>query len=170
MGQLAPVTYDIGDICAAVSNGNTLYAYCKERMFDFGEVHTWVTAHPARKRQYETAVAARKDLVAQTLSHIVVSMIRFDPATVHHRDGSYKNIHDWPPEARAALEQLDVDPVSGVITKAKFTPRVKSLEIAGKMVGAFKIEKEQKEQVTLIEILQKSLDENKDGKDPAGEG
>lgn len=148
---------DIEDICNSVSNGETLLQYCKVRNLAYGDVHQWITKHAVRNRQYSEALATRKDLQAENLGSLIYKIVSFDPKDIHHIDGTYKNIHEWPAEARAALESLKVDPMTGAILEAKFASRIKAVESVGKMLGLYREKKEKVSDETFAEIVIRSM-------------
>ncbi len=152
----------IDDICDNVSNGSTLAQYCRDRGLNFGDVRHWIEASNLRKRQYNDSLAARRDWAAQTLCHMVLEMVKFDPKSVFFPDGTIKPLAEWPAEARAALDSFESDKTTGQLTKVRFNSRLKAIELMGKTVGMFADKLEVEGKGTFMDVVLGSMRERKD--------
>lgn len=126
----------IDDVCDAIANGLTLSKYCNQHHLEFGSIRRWINSNEEYRKKYQDALVCRDDWAVGTTLSMITDIAGFDPKSVHYESGGIKPIHDWPEEARAALEGLDYGK-EGEVSKVKFQSRLKALELLGRTLGIF---------------------------------
>ena len=157
----------IEDLCDSIAHGESLAQYCKRNNLHFGEIRRWIKNNTELSRMYEDAIEIRKEWINQSLSDIVMGLAGFDPKDILLPSGAFKQIHDWPPEARAALTSYEIDSRTG-LPKVRFTDRLRAAELIGKFTGVFAENasiKDGKDKKTLADlILEAAKGKKRDGK------
>lgn len=142
---------DIHEIQEFISGGGSLVQYCRHHQLPFGAVRKWISQDEKRKAAYDDAMGAREDFYIQTLYNMVLEIASFDPSTVEDDMGNILPLQQWPPQARAALIQVQTK--DGGLTGAKFTPKLDAVKMLGQAISMFNRKPQEQEKKGLADLL-----------------
>ena len=153
---------DLSDIIEHVSNGGSLFQYCQHNEIPFGATRRWIYKDENRKLAYEDALAAHEDWANQALAHMILNLLKFDPASVHDDTGRLLPMNEWPAEARAALTKVKTCEKTGALKEAHFAGKLDAIKMLGSST-AFSTRKPKSEtkSKSLEDILMEIEDEEK---------
>jgi hypothetical protein len=127
----------IEEICEFVSNGGSLIQYCKHNGLPFADTRQWILNSDTRNSLYTEAMQARKDWAAQTLCAMLIEMLRFSELDLFDDNGRLLPPSEWPPEARSAIQQIDVDKNTREIISVKSVRKPEIIKMLGSTINLF---------------------------------
>lgn len=65
----------------------------------------------------------------------LVAIIHANPKSLYDEGGNLRRLQDVPEDVRIALKEVDVEPISGVIRKAKFKDKDDALDEYVRLIG-----------------------------------
>lgn len=155
---------NLPEIVEFVSNGGSLFQYCKHNNLPFGATRRWVYTDDNRRMAYEDALAAHEDWANQALAHLILQVMSFDPSTVYDDTGRMLPVSEWPEAARFALTGIKSDGKTGQLTEAKFAAKLDAVKVLGTSTAfaARKPRNEPKAKKSLEDILSEIESEESD--------
>lgn len=160
LAQQAKEEPDIDEICDFISNGSTLAKYCAINSLHYGRTRHWIKANDYRKTKLDDSVALRDEWATEHMCSMVLDIARFDHSRIVDQEGQILPIDQWPPEARAAVANLEVVPGTNMI-KVKFIDRLKAVELVAKLRGMFVTNVNVTTEKSLAELVTASMKEEK---------
>lgn len=129
----------IDHICAAITAGSTLAAWCREEDVIFQLVAAWLELNEDRRKRYREAIDVReqhhKDEIVEQLRNMVTS----DVLTAFADDGTLLPLKDIPLGVRQWIAGMEVEELYegrgesreqvGIVRKIKFYDKTRNIEL-----------------------------------------
>lgn len=87
-----------------------------------------------------TKVEAASELTALDVRRAALRLMQFNPRDAFHSDGTLKRIDEMPDDLVQAVTGIESDDGVGEIKRLRFVDRVRTIELAAKILGMLKLE------------------------------
>jgi hypothetical protein len=132
------------EICAHVSDGGTLIDLCKTWGIKYSDAMRFIRADELRNAMYDLAIKDRTEWTKERILDEVRTMATADLTKAFDKEGNMLDPEDWPTDIKRSLVGLEVfeefqgagrdREYIGKTKKAKFTDKLKAIEMLGKVV------------------------------------
>lgn len=149
-----------------VANGGSPIELAEKWRISYSSLILWIYADPARKEQYERALAARGEFWIQRVLQELETIAVTDLRQAFEADGSLKAMKDLPTSVARAIASVEVDELFegrgkereqvGFTKKLKFWDKTRALELVGKKLKMFVDQVEVKGTVSIAEEIKKA--------------
>lgn len=152
----------IDHICASITAGSTLAAWCREEEVTFSLVAAWLELEEGRRKRYQSAIEIREQHHKDEIVEQLRNMITSDILTAFDNEGNLLPLRDIPPGVRQWIAGMEVEEVfagrgeareqTGILRKLKFYDKTRNIELLMRNLSML-IDKHEFKGVSLADLI-----------------
>ena len=129
----------IDEVCAAITAGSTLVAWCREQALLTSLVAAWIELDDTRRKRYRDALEVRERHHKDEIIEQLRAMITSDITQAFNDDGTLKPLSEIPVGVRHWIAGMEIEEMFegrgenrtqvGILRKIKLHDKVRSIEL-----------------------------------------